>query len=472
MPIKITPTLYITTMKKLLAFGFAASLIACNNPADSAKTENSEENKIVEPTTLMTKNTPAWSKQATIYEVNIRQYTPEGTFNAFSQHLDRLQQMGVKILWIMPIQPIGKEKRKGSLGSYYSIADYASTNPEFGTLEDFKNLVQEAHKRDMKVILDWVANHTSWDHTWINSHRDWYSQNEQGEIIAPVEDWSDVADLNYNNYEMRKAMEEDMIFWVREADIDGFRCDMAMMVPMDFWDNARVRLEELKPMFMLAEAEGPEFHAKAFDMSYGWELHHIMNDIAKGHKSVVDIDHYLGKQDSLYSKDDYRMFFITNHDENSWNGTVGDRMGANAHNFHVLASTLPQSMPLIYSGQEAGLNKALAFFEKDQIDWSNTSQYDFYTKLTHLKLEHPTLINGSEQGGFERIDTGNDRVYAFKRMTEGAELLVYVNLAEQNFQATAPLAGDTKYEDYMTGAEASANIDVPANSFKLITSAL
>lgn len=196
-----------------------------------------------------------------------------------------------------------------------------------------------------------------------------------------------------------------------------------------------------------------------------------MNDIAKGHKSVVDIDHYLGKQDSLYSKDDYRMFFITNHDENSWNGTVGDRMGANGQNFHVLASTLPQSMPLIYSGQEAGLNKSLAFFEKDQIDWNDTSQFDFYTKLTHLKLEHPTLVNGSEQGSFERINTNNDRVYAFKRTKDGAELLVYVNLADSHYQATAPLSGEAKYEDIMTGMTVGANLDIPAHSFQLISSA-
>jgi glycosidase len=466
------PTTKTTIMKKLFVLGLAASLSACNSPAESSNGQQAEETTSTESTTLMTKNTPAWSKQASIYEVNIRQYTPEGTFNAFTEHLDRLEQMGVKILWIMPIQPIGKEKRKGTLGSYYSIADYASTNPEFGTLADFKNLVAEAHKRDMKVILDWVANHTSWDHTWINTHRDWYSQNEQGEVIAPVEDWSDVADLNYDNYEMRNAMEEDMLFWVREADIDGFRCDMAMMVPMDFWDSARTRLETLKPMFMLAEAEGPEFHAKAFDMSYGWELHHIMNDIAKGDKSVNEIDHYLAKQDTLYSKDDYRMFFITNHDENSWNGTVGERMGANGQNFHVLASTLPQSMPLIYSGQEAGLNKRLAFFEKEHIDWTDSSQTEFYTKLTHLKLEHPSLINGSEQGRFERIDTGNDRVYAFKRIKDDAELLVYINLADQNFGTSAPLKGDAQYKDVMNGEAVSNALDIPANSFKLISTTL
>jgi glycosidase len=456
-------------MKKFIVLSLAATLSACNNPTETVIQEKPDNNKIEEPQNTMTKNTPAWSKQASIYEVNIRQYTPEGTFNAFSQHLDRLEEIGVKILWIMPIQPIGKDKRKGSLGSYYSIADYASTNPEFGSLEDFKDLVKEAHKRDMKVILDWVANHTSWDHTWIGQNRDWYSQNDAGEIIAPVEDWSDVADLNFNNYDMRKAMEEDMIFWVREADIDGFRCDMAMMVPMDFWDNARVRLDSIKPMFFLAEAEGPEFHNKSFDMSYGWELHHMMNDIANGHKSVNEIDHYLARQDSFYSKDDYRMFFITNHDENSWNGTVGDRMGDNAHNFHVLASTLPQSMPLIYSGQEAGLNKSLAFFEKDQIDWSDTSQYEFYTKLTHLKLEHPCLINGREQGSFERLHTDNDRIYAFKRVKDGAELLVYINLADHNFQTSAPLDGEKSYENYMTSEAATSDIDLPAKSFLLIT---
>lgn len=462
-------------MKQFIAaLSLAILASACQNtPAPTDATGDLDStNQNQEPKEAMAKNLVDWSEKASIYEVNIRQFTPEGTFNAFTAHLDRLQDLGVKILWIMPIQPIGKEKRKGSLGSYYSIADYAAPNPEFGTLEDFKNLVAEAHQRDMKVILDWVANHTAWDHPWIYEHPEWYSKNAAGEIIAPVEDWSDVADLNYDNAEMRKAMEEDMLFWVREADIDGFRCDMAMMVPMDFWNNARKRLDSIKPMFMLAEAEGPEFHYEAFDMTYGWELHHIMNDIAKGHKNLSAIDEYLEKQKNTYQPGDLRMFFITNHDENSWNGTVAERMGANGLNFHVLAATLPQSMPLIYSGQEAGLNKALAFFEKDQIDWSDTTRYHFYRKINALKMQHPALVNNAEQGDFQRLEQGREHLYAFKRQAGEAELWVYVNMSGEAMEVSPALSADKSYHNAILGTEVSGSLAVPAHGQLVISSKL
>jgi glycosidase len=444
-----------------------------NSPSaqnDAAEKQAPSDTNQIESSTQMTKKAPEWTKNANIYEVNIRQYTPEGTLKAFTGHLDRLQDLGVEILWLMPVQPIGKERRKGSLGSYYSIADYAAINPEFGTLDDFKEMVSEAHKRGMKVILDWVANHTAWDHPWIYAHPEWYTQNEQGEIVAPVEDWSDVADLNYDNADMRRAMENDMLFWLEEADIDGFRCDMAMMVPMDFWNGVREKLDSVKPMFMLAEAEGPEFHHAAFDMSYGWELHHLMNDIAKGHKSVAEIDHYLQKQDSLYASQDYRMFFITNHDENSWNGTVQERMGANGLNFFVLAATLPQSMPLIYSGQEAGLNKALAFFEKDEIDWSDTTRYHFYRKMLQLKATHPCLVNGEAQGDFQKIDQQSDRAYAFKRQAGDHELIVAINLSDQKLSFQTNLNPEKAYQEVITGIKVDqGSLEIPANGYLVLS---
>jgi glycosidase len=263
-----------------------------------------------------------------------------------------------------------------------------------------------------------------------------------------------------------------MKWWITETDIDGFRCDVAGMVPNDFWKKAIDSLEATKDVFMLAEWDEPKMHEAGFDMTYGWEYHHILNDIATGKANVDSVVAYLNKDAEKYDSTAFRMYFTSNHDENSWNGTVGERMGANGQNFHVLASTLPQSMPLIYSGQEAGLNKRLAFFEKEHIDWTDSSQTEFYTKLTHLKLEHPTLVNGSEQGGFERIDTGNDRVYAFKRMKDDAELLVYVNLADQSFVTTAPLEGDAQYEDVMNGEAVNAELSVPPQSFKLISTSL
>lgn len=390
--------------------------------------------------------TPEWVKKANIYEVNIRQYTEEGTIKAFSTHLDRLQEMGVKILWIMPVQPIGEEERKGSLGSYYSIKDYTAINPNFGTLEDFKEMVSMAHERGMKVILDWVANHTAFDHHWATEHPDWYTRNAEGKIVPPVEDWSDVADLNYSNMDMRDAMREEMAFWLRETDLDGFRCDVAMMVPMEFWEKTRAFLDSIKPVFMLAEAEGPEFHNAAFDMTYGWEPHHFMNGMEKGEKEFWGLVDYIKECDSAYQEDAIRMMFTTNHDENSWNGTVAERMGANGHNYFVLCTTLPKSMPLIYGGQEAGLNKRLAFFEKDTIDWSDLSEAEFYKSMLALKASHPCLENGAGQASFEQLETGNPKAHGFRRAKNNSELMVFVNMGDEDVTFTPAYSEGKNYD--------------------------
>jgi glycosidase len=309
-----------------------------------------------------------WSKNSNIYEVNIRQYTPEGTFAAFENHMPRLKEMGVDILWLMPIHPISEKNRKGTMGSYYAVADYQKTNPEFGTLNDLKHLVSTAHEMGMKVIIDWVANHTGWDNWLISEHADWYTSDSTGNIICPLNtDWSDVADLNYDVPEMREYMIQSLEYWVKEANIDGYRCDVAGMVPIDFWVDARTRLDAIKPLFMLAEHEGKEV-LEAFDMIYAWEFHHIMNGIAKGEKTISDIDAYYAKIDTIFDVEDYLMTFTSNHDENSWNGTAFERMGDAVECMAVFSATVP-GMPLIYSGQEDELNKRLKFFEKDVIEW-------------------------------------------------------------------------------------------------------
>ena len=213
--------------------------------------------------------TPEWVSNATIYEVNVRQFTPEGTFAAFEKELPRLKAMGVDILWLMPIHPIGELNRKGSLGSYYAVRDYRGINPEFGTHEDFSRLVAAAHQLGMKIIIDWVANHTSPDHLWIEEGRlDWYTLDSMGKVQPTIgTDWWDVADLNYDNEELRSEMIECMSYWVRDFNIDGYRCDVAGWVPMDFWTRARASLDQIKPVFMLAEAEGNELYS-AFEMTY------------------------------------------------------------------------------------------------------------------------------------------------------------------------------------------------------------
>ena len=379
---------------------------------------------------------PEWTKNATIYEVNIRQFTPEGTFAAFQAHLPRLKEMGVDILWLMPIHPIGELNRKGSLGSYYAVRDYKGVNPEFGTIDDFRMLVKEAHQQGFKLIIDWVANHSSPDNNWVSEgHKDWYTLDSLGNLQPTIgTDWWDVADLNYDNNEMRNAMIDAMKYWVQETDIDGFRCDVAASVPMDFWNECRNQLDKLKPVFMLAEAEGPELHS-AFDMTYAWECHHIYNDIAKGKKSSLDIRKYI-EDEKKYPSGAIRMQFTSNHDENSWNGTDKERMGDARFALAVLSATL-QGMPLIYNGQEASLDKRLRFFEKDTIDWSKMNMVSFYSKLMHLHQSNEAVWNAPFGGDVQFVSDRNDpNILAFIRIKNNHKVLCVFNLANTKSNIT------------------------------------
>jgi len=392
-----------------------------------------------------------WSKNANIYEVNIRQYTKEGTINAFRKHLPRLKDMAVDIIWIMPVQPIGEKNRKGTLGSYYSISDYLVMNPEFGELDDFKTLVKEAHDLGMHVLLDWVANHTAWDHIWTVDYPEFYKKDDDGNFTSPW-DWSDVIALNYENQVMRKKMINAMKFWIETTDIDGFRCDMAGMVPVDFWNQAKEALEKIKPMFMLAEDE--EVVALldyAFDMNFTWEMHHLMNAIAKSEKKTSEIWWKLGSYSEKYPSDAYRMYFTSNHDENSHSGTAVERLGKGVKAFAVLTYILP-GIPLIYSGQETTTNKRLQFFEKDEIDWNEVPMHSFYRKLNQLKKENKALWSGPFGGTMIDINKGqNDNVFACTREKDGDRVIIVLNLCNKNQLLTLNndhLAG--KYTDVFT----------------------
>lgn len=393
---------------------------------------------------------PDWSKDAVIYEVNIRQYTPEGTFEAFSKHLPRLKELGVEILWIMPIHPIGVKNRKGELGSYYSVKDYKAVNPEFGTIDDFKALVKQAHDMDLKIIIDWVANHTAWDNEWMDQHPEWYKKDSLGNFYGPF-DWTDVAQLDYDNEELHLAMIDALKFWVQEADIDGYRCDVAGMVPREFWVKARHTLDEIKPVFMLAEDEQEHLLLEeAFDMNYGWEFHHLMNMIAQGKADVRDLQNFFYKEDSIYSKSCYRMQFITNHDENSWNGTEFERMGDAVEPFAVMTFTIP-GMPLVYTGQEVGMNKRLEFFTKDAVNYTDNDFPGFYQTLIELKKNHKTLWNGNDGGEMKILDTGNNNIFVFKRFNDTEEIVAVFNLSpeQKEFAVTKSMAGN--YSEYFTG---------------------
>ncbi|HZJ73963.1 MAG TPA: alpha-amylase family glycosyl hydrolase [Perlabentimonas sp.] len=390
---------------------------------------------------------PDWSYNATIYEVNIRQFTPEGTFAVFEEHLPRLSDLGVDILWLMPIHPIGEVERKGSLGSYYSVKDYKGINPEFGSMDDFKRLVIKAHEQGMKVIIDWVANHTSHDNAMVYEHPEWYTRDSTGNMLSPF-DWSDVLQLDYENQDLRNYMIDALSFWVKEANIDGFRCDVAAMVPTDFWNSARVELDKIKPVFMLAEADKVELQEYAFDADYGWEFHHIMNDIAKGKKSVKDIDSYFQREIAAYPKNTIRMHFTSNHDENSWAGTEFDRMGEPAAKaFAALTFVIP-GMPLIYNGQEVGFNRMLKFFDKDEIDWTPNVEFtNLYTRLTSLKKTNTALWAADKGADMFRVKTVNEApIFAFTRENKEDKVFAVFNLSDQNQEIE--LQGDAFIGEY------------------------
>ena len=384
---------------------------------------------------------PEWVKNSVIYETNTRQYSAEGTFKALEADLPRIKDLGIDVLWLMPIYPIGEKNRKvpagakTSLGSYYSIRDYEAINPEFGTAEDFKSLVTKAHEMGFKVMLDWVANHTARDNHWITEHPDWYKKDKKGEIATPF-DWTDCAQLEYGNKKMREAMVRSMKFWVKNFDIDGFRCDMAGLVPTDFWEDARTELLKIKHLYLLAENQDkPEMCKIAFDSNYGWEMHHLMSDITKGKKRVSEILELQSKIDTTLPHRAFKLNFITNHDENSWNGTAKEKFGNGENCCAVLTFTLP-GMPLIYNGQEAGLNKRLSFFTKDQIDWSDTRMIPFYKKLISLKHRNQVLWNPPYGGKLVQLtNTAPEKIISFLRSSENAKVLVLINMSQDTITA-------------------------------------
>ena len=394
---------------------------------------------------------PNWSYNKAIYEVNVRQYSNESTFKAFEKHLPKLKELGADILWFMPINPIGVKNRKGTLGSYYSVKNYTEVNPEFGTLEDFKSLVKLIHNNGMYVIIDWVANHTAWDNPWITEHPDFYNKDSLGNIISPNPDWTDVADLNYDNKELWSAMIDALKFWVVECDIDGFRCDVAGMVPIEFWIEARTELEKTKKFFMLAEWDTPAMHL-AFDMTYDWGLYKTLNGIAKGEKNVKNLVNNIKRDHKEYPPNAFRMQFTSNHDENSWNGTVFERLGDGAEACAVLTSLVPD-MPLVYTGQEAGNTKRLSFFERDPVEWKDNKMFNIYSNLFQLKKENNALLNG-EQGG-EMIflkSSDEENIFAFTRSSGKDKVLAIFNLSNQpvNFELTGETL-EGSYRNIFTG---------------------
>ncbi len=373
---------------------------------------------------------PDWCKNATIYEVNTRQFSQEGNFRKVEEYIPQLKEMGIDIIWLMPIHPIGRINRKGTLGSYYAVRDYYEINPEYGDKSDFRRLVRAIHGLGMYIIIDWVANHTAWDHVWTKTNLEYFDRDAEGKHITEIRDWTDAIDLDFNNPDLRRAMTDAMKFWVREFDIDGFRCDVAAMIPTDFWNNVRHELDKIKPVFMLAEADKPDLHEHAFDLTHAWSYVYWMNDMAAGKRDVRHLNRLIAKENRLYHPDDFRMLFVTNHDFNSWNGTAYERLG-DATEACIVFTCLFPDMPLVYNGQEAGMNKALSFFDKDLIPWQEHKNREIYSRLFHLKHSNKALWNGTAGGEFIRLKTTNKRhIFAFTRQNNDDKIIAVFNFSK------------------------------------------
>ena len=395
---------------------------------------------------------PAWARESVIYELNTRQFTPEGTFRAVVPRLDELQQLGVGIVWFMPIHPIGNANRKGPLGSPYAAFDYYAVNPEFGTVDDFKQLVRGIHDRGMRVVIDLVANHTAWDSVLSREHPEWFYHDGKGRFVPPVASWSDVIRLDYRHAGLRRYMLDMMEYWVRDVGIDGFRCDVAQLVPTDFWDEARRRLDRIKPVYLLAEAESPALVQDAFDCDYATELFHAFIRIARGKAGARALDALVKDDARRYPWGSWRMLFITNHDQNTWLESDVRLYGLEASKaLATLTFTMP-GQPLIYNGQETGNPRKLAFFARDPITWTDPHGLRaFYQRLSGIRRNWPALVAGR----MNRVCTGRHRhVYAFTRTTEGsAPVLVVANLSPRPATCVVRVPRDIgKVTDALSGA--------------------
>jgi alpha-amylase len=332
------------------------------------------------------------ANQEVLYEVNVRQFSDAGNFAGVIPRLSEIRRMGVTTLWLMPVYPIGVEQRKGKLGSYYSIKNYTDVNPEYGTTDDFKKLVDAAHRVGLNVIIDWVANHTSWDHNWVKQNPAYYEKGKDGKMKSPF-DWTDVVELDYSNRELRAQMISAMRFWTSNFGIDGFRCDVADMVPLDFWKEARKSIDPTKQQLWLAESEDPNLF-EVFDLQYAWKWMHMLEDISKGKASIDSMNKVAAYYFDLANKGQYHMFFTSNHDENSWNGTEYEKFGNQALPFGHLSAIMPGAF-LIYNGQESAFNRRLKFFEKDPISWEKPRLSTWYKGLSDININY----NVREQTG-------------------------------------------------------------------------
>ncbi len=425
--------------KSLLLFAGSISKLQCKvySRITTIKMQENTESPYI-PNKYVQLTNPEWIKSAVLYELNIRQFSAEGSFKAVEKQLPRLKELGIDIIWLMPVHPIGEINRKGSLGSYYSVQDFEGINPEFGTESDFQDLVNAIHDNGLYVILDWVANHSSWDNQLTETNPEYYKRTSDGKFQSTKwRDYDDIIEFDYGNPDLRKYMTDAMKYWVEKFDIDGFRCDVASFVPIDFWENARKELEAIKPVFMLAEAEDRDLHRKAFDASYNWTLWNILHEIAAGRKNARFLaESYLAEHVSTFPKDGIRLNFIDNHDKNSWEGTPKENFGE-ALECMTVFTFLMDGMPLIYNGQEAGLNRALKFFDRDPIDWKPHQDEQLFEKIFELKHQNQALWNAKWGGEMVRIENNQmENILSFVRAKNGDRVIGVFNFSDMEIEVT------------------------------------
>ncbi|RDV24658.1 alpha-amlyase [Alteromonas aestuariivivens] len=417
---------------------------------------------------------PQWSANAVIYQVNTRQFSDSGTFSGVRCRLSEIRSLGVDIIWLMPIHPIGEKFRKGTLGSPYAVKDYYGVNEEFGSEEEFRDLITAIHAHGMRVILDWVPNHSAWDNALVDLHPEWYARDYKGDFRpSPWWDWDDIIEFDYAVPELREYMIDAMCYWVKEFDIDGFRCDVAGYVPNDFWHQARAALDAVKPVFMLAEWEDRDLHENAFNMTYAWSWNEVLHDIAHGRQPLDKLRKYYSWNERAWPRSAYRMTFVSNHDKNAWDGTQSEQFGP-ALEACIVLSVIGEGMPLIYNGQEAGETKRLAFFERDPIEWQPHPIGDLYRHLIKLKKSCSALWNGPFGATMIQVPNSRmSRVFSFVRGQDGDKVMVLINFSDQ--AVTFELEGNLspgKYVDAIGNepveVKAGTLLSLPAWGYQLL----
>lgn len=409
---------------------------------------------------LPASSSPDWVKRAVIYEVYLRNFSADGSFASLQARLPELKDLGVTVIWLMPIHPIGQQKRKGRLGSPYSVRDFYAVNPEFGTLEDFKNLVRTAHTLDLRIILDMVANHTAWDHPWLQQHPEWYTRDAGGKVVSPVADWADVADLNYDHPELRRAMSQVMAYWVREANVDGYRCDVAEMVPLDFWQRTRSELDKLKPLLMLAEGEKPELHLNGFDLTYAWNVYKVLVNIFEKNGSARLIQEALRDEAWNFPRNSLRLRFTCNHDENAWRAPAIKVFGPDGAKAAAVVTACLPGVPLLYNGQEVGHDEPLPLFERAPIRWNEDrfAMRSFYRELFRARRDTPALVEGE----MEWVSVGaEDAVVAFYRRHVQGDVLVAVNLKSATQHIRWPMSPPAIEKVFGNGSYQDGQVSLP-----------